>query len=83
MTRYFKIYILFLFFSLAGFSQISKVHYIPPLTSNKSIAGGSSIPLDQYMYLSTPSENNVTVTVTPLFIVIGPADIAFLPLVTV
>ena len=45
MTRYFKIYILFLFFSLAGFSQISKVHYIPPLTSNKSIAGGSSIPL--------------------------------------
>ena len=66
MTRYFKIYILFLFFSLAGFSQISKVHYIPPLTSNKSIAGGSSIPLDQYMYLSTPSENNVTVTVTPL-----------------
>ncbi len=66
MTKYFKVYILFLFFSIVSFSQISKVHYIPPLTNNKALTGGSSIPLDQYMYLSTPSENNVTVTVTPL-----------------
>ena len=66
MTKYLKLYILFLFFSITGFSQISKVHYIPPLTNNKSLSGGSSIPLDQYMYLSTPSENNVTVTITPL-----------------
>ena len=66
MTKYFRLYILFLFFSITGFSQISKVHYIPPLTNNKSLSGGSSIPLDQYMYLSTPSENNVTVTITPL-----------------
>ncbi len=66
MTKYLRLYILFLFFSITGFSQISKVHYIPPLTNNKSLSGGSSIPLDQYMYLSTPSENNVTVTITPL-----------------
>ena len=66
MTKYFRLYILFLFFSITSFSQISKVHYIPPLTNNKSLSGGSSIPLDQYMYLSTPSENNVTVTITPL-----------------
>ena len=54
MTKYLRLYILFLFFSITGFSQISKVHYIPPLTNNKSLSGGSSIPLDQYMYLSTP-----------------------------
>ena len=66
MTKYFRLYIIFLFFTITGFSQISKVHYIPPLTNNKSTSGGSSIPLDQYMYLSTPSENNVTVTITPL-----------------
>ena len=47
--------LLFLFLLLASsaFSQISKVHYIPPITSNSgSIA-------DQYIYLSTPSETDV------------------------
>ncbi|MDB4819892.1 T9SS type B sorting domain-containing protein [Flavobacteriaceae bacterium] len=44
---------LFLLFASSAFSQISKVHYIPPITSNSgSIA-------DQYIYLSTPSETDV------------------------
>lgn len=44
---------LFILFASSAFSQISKVHYIPPVTSNSgSIA-------DQYIYLSTPSEADV------------------------
>ena len=37
------------------FSQISKVHYIPPISSGDS-GGGVS---DQYIYLSTPSDSPV------------------------
>ena len=66
MSRIFKIFFLFIFFSLQSYSQISKVHYIPPLTNNKGVAFGSSIPIDQYLYLSTPSTENVIVTITPL-----------------
>ena len=54
-----------MFFYL-GSSQISKVHYIPPLTANKITGGGGSVPEDQFIYLSTPSTDNVTVTITPL-----------------
>ena len=44
---------LLLFNVTSLFSQISKVHYIPPITS-----GGNDIE-DQYIYLSTPSEADV------------------------
>ena len=66
MTKFIRLFTLLFFFSLIGFSQISKVHYIPPLTSNELAGGGSSLPQDQFIYLSTPSTDNVTVTITPL-----------------
>ena len=53
MKKSFLLIIFFIFNINCLFSQISKVHYIPPLTSNSgSIA-------DQYIYLSTPSEADV------------------------
>ena len=53
MKKSFLLIIFFIFNVNCLFSQISKVHYIPPLTSNSgSIA-------DQYIYLSTPSEADV------------------------
>ncbi|MDD2673382.1 MAG: T9SS type B sorting domain-containing protein [Flavobacterium sp.] len=44
---------LFILFSISCFSQFSKTHYIPPLTCSNNLAG------DQYLYISTPSTNNV------------------------
>ena len=44
---------LLLFNVTSLFSQISKVHYVPPITSN------SGSVEDQYIYLSTPSEADV------------------------
>ena len=53
MKKKYLILILFILSAVPVFSQISKVHYIPPVTSNSgSIA-------DQYIYLSTPSEADV------------------------
>ena len=37
-----------------SFAQFSKTHYIPPLTSQETLAG------DHYLYISTPSTKNVT-----------------------
>ena len=66
MNRFIKLFILIFFTSIIGFSQISKVHYIPPLTTNEVVGGGASYPYQQFMYLSTPSTENVSVTITPL-----------------
>ena len=66
MTKFIRLFSLLFFFSLIGFSQISKVHYIPPLTTNEYPQGGTSWPYQQFMYLSTPSTENVSVTITPL-----------------
>ncbi|MDR7371237.1 T9SS type B sorting domain-containing protein [Flavobacterium aquidurense] len=46
-------FLLILFYTLNCFSQFSKTHYIPPLTSVTGLAG------DQYLYISTPSLTNV------------------------
>ncbi|RXP44802.1 gliding motility-associated C-terminal domain-containing protein [Lutibacter sp. HS1-25] len=43
-----------------SFSQLSKTHYIPPLTAADS---GSSEPENQYFYISTPSTKDVSVTI--------------------
>ena len=49
--------ILFLLpFGFIGFAQLSKVHYIPPLTSGPSNAD----PLDQWFYISTPIKGDVS-----------------------
>ena len=55
--------LLFLFvFTFSGFSQLSKVHYIPPLTSGPSNAD----PLDQWFYISTPINGDVSLKVKPV-----------------
>lgn len=46
-----------------GYSQLSKKHYIPPLTSAEF---GNANPQDQYIYLSTPNNGNVPYTVIPV-----------------
>lgn len=58
-------YLLFTFvllFSSIGFAQLSKKHYIPPLTSGPPNAN----PEDQYIYLSTPSNSLVPYTIIPV-----------------
>jgi len=42
-------------------AQLSKKHFIPPLTSAEF---GNANPEEQYFYLSTPSTKNVTYTIT-------------------
>ena len=46
--------ILLLSFSALIFSQLSKVHYLPP------ICASTEIPNDQYLYISTPSITTVS-----------------------
>ena len=55
--------IAFFLLPLTGFSQLSKTHYIPPLTSSES---GNANPEEQYMYLSTPSITDVAFTIIPI-----------------
>ena len=45
------------------FAQYSKSHYIPPITTT---GNGSANPLDQYLYISTPSETPVNVIIKPM-----------------
>ena len=47
---------------LIGNSQLSKTHYIPPLTSGLS----NAIPDDQYLYLSSPSAADIGYTIKPI-----------------
>ncbi len=49
--------------SYMGFAQLSKTHYIPPLTSAEF---GNANPENQYIYISTPSITDVPYTVTPI-----------------
>ncbi|WP_438972070.1 T9SS type B sorting domain-containing protein [Polaribacter sp.] len=58
--------ITFLFFSITFLSsntlnaQLSKKHFIPPLTYAES---GNANPENQYIYISTPSSSNVSFTI--------------------
>ena len=45
-----------LLFALNCFSQFSKTHYIPPLTTNSN---SGVTPQDHYIYISTPSIRNI------------------------
>jgi gliding motility-associated-like protein len=64
-TNYIKflIIVLFALFCNTGFSQLSKTHYIPPLTNS---GFGNANPEDQYIYLSTPSNTDVAYTIIPV-----------------
>ena len=57
------LFVLIILFSFKGFSQLSKKHYIPPLTS---AAFGNANAEDQYIYLSTPSNSNIPYTIIPV-----------------
>ncbi len=59
-----KIPLLFiLLFALNCFSQFSKTHYIPPLTTSSS---SGVTPQDHYIYISTPSITNINFKITPI-----------------
>ena len=49
-----------LLITATSYSQLSKTHYIPPLTAADT---GSSIPENQYFYISTPSLTDVAFTI--------------------
>ena len=53
------LYILIILFSTSVSSQLSKTHYIPPITSGIS----NAIPNDQYIYISTPSDGLVNFSI--------------------
>jgi len=53
------LFIFILLVSTFSFSQLSKNHYIPPISSGPSNAD----PLDQLMYISTPSQGDVNFTI--------------------
>lgn len=55
--------VLILLFSVFGFSQLSKTHYIPPITESGS---RSSEPRDHYIYISTPSSATISFTLKPI-----------------
>ena len=59
-------------FSLLGllatqilYAQLSKVHYIPPIAAHGAV-NSNAYPLDQYIYISTPSNNDVNYSITPV-----------------
>ena len=63
--KYLKLILLFFF--VLTFKQISaqlsKVHFIPPLTSAEN---GNANPETQYIYISTPNSNVINYTIKPI-----------------
>ena len=57
------LYIFILLFTSISYSQLSKTHYIPPLTH---AAEGNANAVDQWMYISTPSTSPVNVSILPV-----------------
>lgn len=56
------VFFFLLAFGSTGLAQLSKVHYIPPLTSGPSNAD----PLDQWFYISTPIKGDVSFKIKPV-----------------
>ena len=46
------------------YGQLSKVHYIPPISITSQIS--NSVPYAQYIYISTPSESEVSYVIKPI-----------------
>ena len=55
-----KTFLFFIFITINCFSQFSKTHFIPPLTSQTNLAE------DQYLYISTPSTTVVNFKITEI-----------------
>ena len=47
------------------FAQLSKVHYLPPIAAH-SASNSNAFPRDQYIYISTPSPQDVNYTIVPI-----------------
>ena len=58
------VFAFFLCFPRSLFAQLSKVHYIPPISVTTQL--GNSQPDDQFIYISTPSVNPITVVIKPV-----------------
>lgn len=61
--KYFCALLFCLLISAIAYGQLSKKHYIPPLTFASQ---GNANPQDQYIYISTPNNLNVAFTIIPL-----------------
>lgn len=57
------IFLTIAFSTLSSKAQLSKTHYIPPLTSAEF---GNANPEDQYIYISTPSNSDISYIITPI-----------------
>ncbi|MCM4166092.1 hypothetical protein KCTC52924_03006 [Arenibacter antarcticus] len=55
--------VIFVLFGYSVSAQLSKTHYIPPLTDS---GGSSSIPRDHYIYVSTPKTTAISFTIKPV-----------------
>jgi gliding motility-associated-like protein len=53
----------FLCLPLSLFGQLSKIHYIPPITTNDS---SDALAYLQYLHISTPSTEDVSVAIKPI-----------------
>jgi len=60
---YFLFFLLSILFLDTSFAQLSKKHFIPPLTYAEF---GNANPEDQYLYISTPSSRNINFTIKPV-----------------
>ena len=62
-----RIYIIFFIFlnTISVKAQLSKVHYIPPITAH-SAPNSNAYPRDQYIYISTPSTLDVSYSIQPM-----------------
>lgn len=60
---YFRALLFCLLLSAVASGQLSKKHFIPPLTYAEF---GNAIPQDQYIYISTPNNLDVAYTITPI-----------------
>ena len=65
LFRLFKglFFVFILFLSVQGFAQLSRTHYMPPLTESGT---NSSAPQDHYIYISTPKAASFSFTIKPV-----------------
>ena len=58
-TKYLLVLVLFIVAFQTNFAQLSRKHYIPPITTGDNIG-------IQYIYISTPNTSNIGFTITPV-----------------
>jgi len=63
VLKKFLLFGILLLFTHIGYSQLSKKHFIPPLTSAEF---GNANPEEQYIYLSTPTAVAINYTIIPI-----------------